>query len=220
MRLGEKLDIFVRRAYVSEGYKLLCCSFVAAGVLECTWLICSGGELPLHPLFVLLEGYVTVGLLAEVLLRAALERRQFWRRAENLIDLSVSVLSVLTALLGAFGKETPAEMLMAEFIITARIVYRLVRLVSVSKQLRRHHKAHQLEVRFDSDTGCTGELVDGLTLDWPSRDVESDAWAGAEEGEQLASCCYHHDCTPSVTEEGRGSGARHGQRSSCRSYAL
>ena len=167
----EYADILAKRVIFSRAHAVLCASMLVAGVVEVLWIFhelrTSTGErqLPEHFAFAVLETYVTIGLVGEILLRVILQRKDFCLKWTNIVDVSVAALSVISSALFAAGLETPAEMLLGSIIITARIVFRLVRLISVSKGWRQHQLAadRSLDVSMDSDAH--------LRLDW-DRDVE------------------------------------------------
>ena len=103
---SEYVDILARRVVFSRTHTLLCTSVILAGVVEVLWILLptpssSVGRLPDHWLFGAVETYVTIGLLGELLLRLALQRRGFWRNRANLFDASVVGISLLSSYHGA-----------------------------------------------------------------------------------------------------------------------
>ena len=167
---SEYVDILAKRVAFSRTNALLCGTLIAAGVAEVLWIVLLAvtgrpGQLPDHWLFVLIETYVTLGLLAEIALRLALERSAFFRQLSNIFDISVALLSVLASTLYAIGRETPVEMAISELIVTLRVVFRLFRLLSVTKGFKRHHQAAdrklEIEIRpFDDDDDANVPLTD------------------------------------------------------------
>ena len=151
----EYADILAKRVVFSRAHTVLCTSMLLAGLVEVLWILLpigsGAGSLPEHPLFVLVEGYVTLGLLVEILLRAVLQRGEFCQKWSNVFDVTVAAISVLSSALFAAGLETPAEMLLGTVIVTARIVFRLLRLVSLSRGFRQQARAadRQLDVCLD-----------------------------------------------------------------------
>ena len=167
----EYADILAKRVIFSRAHAVLCASMLVAGVVEVLWIFhelhSSTGErhLPEHVVFTVLETYVTIGLVGEIVLRLILQRQDFCLKWSNIVDVAVAAVSVISSALFAAGLETPAEMLLGTIIITARIVFRLIRLISVSKGWRQHQIAadKSLDISMDSDAH--------LRLDW-DRDVE------------------------------------------------
>jgi hypothetical protein len=106
-------------------------------------------------LFSLVESYVTLGLLAELGVRAAMQQRAFCAHRSNWVDMAVAAVSLLTSLLILAGLETPAEMLLAEAVIATRVAFRLMRLVSISHAFRQQQQAagHKLDLSFDPGAG-------------------------------------------------------------------
>ena len=164
---SEYADILAKRVVFSRGHTILCTSMLIAGCVEVLWILLpmgSGvGSLPDHPLFLLVESYVTLGLLCEILLRLVLQRGSFCKRWSNVFDVSVAAISVVSSALFAAGLETPAEMLLGTIIVTARIVFRLLRLVSLSRGFRQQQYAadRKLDVCMDVEEGADGELSPG-----------------------------------------------------------
>ena len=169
---SEYVDILARRVVFSRTHTLLCTSVILAGVVEVLWILLptpsSGvGRLPDHWLFGAVETYVTIGLLGELLLRLALQRRGFWRNRANLFDASVVGISLLSSLLYALGAETPMEALFAEAVVIARVVFRLLRLFTATKGLRRQQQASdtKLEINFsDEDLEQANDAEDELLM--------------------------------------------------------
>lgn len=103
----------------------------------------TGRRLPVSPLFTVVETYVTVGLLAELVVRGAMQQRAFFAHRSNWADMAVAGISLLTSALLLLGLETPAEMVLAEALVFGRVAFRLMRLVSISQaHPRRPHRLH------------------------------------------------------------------------------
>jgi hypothetical protein len=113
------------------------------------------GHLPTSSLFSVVESYVTLGLLAELGVRAAMQQRAFCAHRSNWVDMAVAAVSLLTSLLILAGLETPAKMLLAEAVITTRVGFRLMRLVSISHAFRQQRQAagHKLDLSIDPGAG-------------------------------------------------------------------
>ena len=109
---AEYADILAKRCVFSQMRRVACTSSILfAGVVEVLWILLpinSGvAQLPDHPLFTLVEGYVTAGLVSEIVLRAILEgRREFCQKWSNVLDVGVAAVSLFTALLWAAGLES------------------------------------------------------------------------------------------------------------------
>ena len=163
----EYVDTVAKRVLFSRAHTCLCGTMICAGTIELAWtLVPHGGVgyLPQHPFFVFVEVYVTVGLLGELMLRAALQRRDFCRRRVNLIDGIVATVSVLSFVLYAAGLETPGEMLFAEAIVFARIAIRFLRCWSLTKTFKRQQLVadRQLDIVLgdDVDGEDVSEMID------------------------------------------------------------
>ncbi len=61
----------------------------------------------------------------------------------SLFPSPVAAVSVLSSLLLAFGLETQSEMLLAEALVIGRVLFRLLRLVSLAKSFRQQHVHHR-----------------------------------------------------------------------------
>lgn len=160
-RAMEYADILARRVVFSRAHSAVCTSMLAAGVVEVLWIVAHSfrtSRLPDHPLFVVIESYVTLGLFGEILLRAAMQRREFCRKWANIFDVAVAGVSVVSSALFYAGLETPAEMLLGTIIVTARILFRLMRLVAVSRSLRENQRSadRKLDVCMDAIDVETG----------------------------------------------------------------
>lgn len=151
-------DILARRLVFSRVHTAVCATMLVAGVVEVLWILLTaisgsgGGGLPTHPLFIFIESYVTLGLLGEILLRVAMQRREFCRKSTNVFDVVVATVSVASSALFYAGMETPAEMLLGTIIIISRIVFRLMRLVSVSRGFRQTQLAADRKLDIDLDS--------------------------------------------------------------------
>jgi len=173
---AEYVDILAKRVAFSRVHVLLCSSILVAGVIEVLWILLpirsAAVSVPHHPLFKLVEGYVTVGLVGEIALRVVLEKREFCQKWSNVFDVVIAASSVTSVALFAAGLETEAEMLVGTIIVTARVVFRLLRLLSLGRGFQRHqHTADckHLEVRMtDADddafdgTSSTGEAGEAI----------------------------------------------------------
>ena len=150
---SEYADILAKRVVFSRAHTLLCSSMLVAGVVEVSWIvlpISSGsGQLPDHPMFILVEAYVTLGLVLEIALRIILQRREFCQRWSNVFDIVVASVSVVSAALYATGLETPAEMLLGTIVVVCRIVFRLTRLVALSRGFRAQRAASATKLDID-----------------------------------------------------------------------
>ena len=177
---AEYADILAKRVVFSRAHVACTSSILFAGVVEVLWILLpinSGvAQLPDHPLFTLVEGYVTAGLVSEIVLRAILEgRREFCQKWSNVLDVGVAAVSLFTALLWAAGLESDGEVLLTEIIVTARVVFRLLRLLSLSRGFRQHQASadsRKLEVRWDVDIGGGGD--DGTVNNFVVGGAEDD----------------------------------------------
>ena len=186
MRPQEYLQILAKRVLFSRLHSFLCATVIAAGVVEVLWILLpttdSGiGHPPDHWLFQIAESYVTLGLVGEIVLRLALEGwHTFFAKRANQFDLVVAGLSGLSSLLYALRLESPAEMAAAEVMVLVRVVFRLLRLVTVTKGMRRHQQAAgrklELEVRLDEDAET------GLLTQPTSPVSPGDSGSGSGEG--------------------------------------
>ena len=135
---------------------------IVAGVVEVLWILLPHGgvgRLPDHPLFVAVETYVTVGLLGEVCLRLTLQGCEFFRQFSHLLDLAVAVISVLSSILFVTGMESAEQMAFAEMIVIARILFRLLRLLALTKGFQRQQQAadRKLEIVLEDTTAAVTE---------------------------------------------------------------
>ena len=138
----EYFDILAKRVLHSRTYAGFYLSLVGAGLVEVAWILLPQGgvgQLPRHFVFTIVESYVTVGLVLELALRAALQRRGFWHRLSNTFDMVVAAVSILSTLLFVAGVETRSEALFADLLVTGRVFFRLLRLVAITKSFRRQH---------------------------------------------------------------------------------
>ena len=164
----EYVDIVAKRVLYSRAHTCVCSTMIIAGTIEVAWTLLphSGvGHLPHHPFFVFVEVYVTLGLLGELALRAALQRKDFCRRRVNLIDGTVALISVLSLVLYAAGLETPSEMLFAEVVVFARVAFRFLRCWSLTKNFKRQQQVadRQLDIVLgDVEGGDSGETISML----------------------------------------------------------
>ena len=129
---------------------------------QVAWIILPGpssgfGQLPDSVAFTAVETYVTIGLVCELLLRAVHSGvRSFCRVKANMFDSVVAAVSVLSSVLIAAGLETPAELLVAEFLVIGRILFRLSRLLAISKSFQRQQQAAYR--KLDINLGDTHDL--------------------------------------------------------------
>jgi len=154
---NEYVDILAKRVVFSRAFVCLSSSILVAGVIEVLWIVLpirSGyGRVPNHWLFLVVEGYVTIGLIVEILLRAVLEKREFCSKWSNVFDVAVVAGSVASSVLYAAGLETEAEMLLGTIIVMVRVMLRLLRLLAGARGFRQQQQAAEkdLEVRMDID---------------------------------------------------------------------
>ena len=152
---NEYIDILARRVLYSRAYTVFYASLICAGVAEVAWILLptSGGVgvLPTHGAFTMVECYVTVGLVLEMALHAALQRRAFWRKPENYFDALVASVSIASTVSLVSGVETRGEALVADLLVTSRVVFRLLRLLSITKSFQRQQGAadRKLDIEFD-----------------------------------------------------------------------
>ena len=169
----EYLDIVAKRVVFSRAHVCLCTSILMASIVEVLWIVLpmhsASGQLPDHPLFTLVESYVTFGLVVEISLRAVLEKRAFCQKFSNVFDASVALISIASSVLFAAGQ---GEKLVETIVVTARVVFRLLRLLSLSRSFRQQQQAlsqKHLEVRLDlSPRGAgqeVGALIGGFALE-------------------------------------------------------
>ena len=131
---------------------------------QVAWIILPGpssgfGQLPDSVLFTAVETYVTIGLVCELLLRAVHGGiRNFCRVKANVFDSVVAAVSVLSSILIAAGLETPAELLVAEFLVIGRILFRLSRLLAISKSFQRQQQAAYRKLEININLGDPHEL--------------------------------------------------------------
>ena len=162
MSNSEYMQILARRLMYSRAYTFFYASMIVAGVVELVWILVPGmsgngfHQLPTSPWFTAVETYVTVGLVCELGLRATLKPTNFCRSPANVFDSVVALVSVLSSLLVAFDLETPTEMLLAEGLITARVGFRLSRLLLLTKGFQRQQQAAYR--KLDINLGDTLDL--------------------------------------------------------------
>lgn len=163
----EYVDILAKRVLYSRAYTGFYVTLIGAGLVEVVWILSPDGggvgHLPHHGAFTVVESYVTVGLILELALRAALQRRLFWSQFANLFDLFVVIVSVFTTVLAVAGAETRSEALLADLLVTGRVFFRLFRLMTITKSFKRQQATsdQKLKVEFDD------------VMDSPMMDVES-----------------------------------------------
>ena len=163
----EYVDILAKRVLTSRAYTGFYVTLICAGLVEVVWILSPDGggvgHLPHHGAFTVVESYVTVGLILELALRAALQKRLFWTQVANLFDLFVVLVSVFTTVLAVIDAETRSEALFADLLVTSRVFFRLFRLMAVSKSFMRQQATtdQKLKVEFDD------------VMDSPMVDVES-----------------------------------------------
>jgi hypothetical protein len=169
--VDEYVDILAKRVIHSNAHTCLCGSMIVAGTIEVAWtLLPHGGvgQLPHHPFFVFVGVYITLGLVGELVLRAALQRHDFFRRRVNLIDGFVAPVSVVSLILFGAGLETPGEMMFAEAIVIARIAFRFLRCYSLTKTFQRQQQVANSKldiVLADVELGDGGEMASMLDSD-------------------------------------------------------
>ena len=152
---NEYIDILAKRVLYSRAYTVFYASLICAGVAEVAWILLptSGGigVLPKHGAFTTVECYVTVGLVLEMALHAALQRHAFWRKLENYFDALVAAVSIVSTVSLVSGVETRGEALFADLLVTSRVVFRLLRLLSITKSFQRQQGAadRKLDIEFD-----------------------------------------------------------------------
>ena len=163
----EYVDILAKRVLTSRAYTGFYVTLICAGLVEVVWILSPDGggvgHLPHHGAFTVVESYVTVGLILELALRAALQKRLFWTQVANLFDLFVVLVSIFTTVLAVIDAETRSEALFADLLVTSRVFFRLFRLMAVSKSFMRQQATadQKLKVEFDD------------VMDSPMVDVES-----------------------------------------------
>ena len=142
---------------------------------------------------------MTLGLLGEIVLRLLLQRHDFWRSRANLFDAGVVGISLLSSLLYYAGAQTRIEALFAEVLVVARVVFRLLRLLTATKSLQRQQQAvdQKLEVRFGTEGGGGSSEVLGLADDGFDEDDH--------ERSSLLLCSSSASRTTTFTDCSRGS---------------
>jgi len=163
--MDEYVQTLAKRMVYSRTYAAFYLSVILAGIVEVVWILLPHGgvgQLPDHILFTVVENYVTLGLLCDISMRAALQRRRFCREVANLVDTFVLTVSITTSVLMAIGRETEAELLVAEVLITVRVVFRLLRLRSITRSFQRQQAAadRKLEINL-SDEALLGDVEAG-----------------------------------------------------------
>ena len=89
----EYLAVLARRVLYSRAYTGFYISVICAAVFEVSLILMPHGgvgQMPQGALFTAVETYVTLGLLSEVAMRLALQRRRFCSKVSNLLDLAGS----------------------------------------------------------------------------------------------------------------------------------
>jgi len=129
-------------------------SVIAAGFVEVAWILLQQGgigTLPKETMFTVVETYVTLGLVFEICIRASVQWRRFFQSVANVVDAAVAAISVTSSLLLASGLETKTEMLVAESLVIGRVLFRLLRLLAITKAFQRQQAAadRKLEVNLD-----------------------------------------------------------------------
>jgi len=188
---GEYVDILAKRVVFSRAHVCLCSSILVASVVEVLWILLpmhsASGQLPDHPLFTLVESYVTLGLVIEITLRALLEKRSFCRRWSNVFDVVVAAVSIASSALFVAGLANGlAEKLLETIVVTARVVFRLLRLLSLSRSFRQQRSSasqKHLEVRMD-DLSPRGA---GGAAGWGHGEVSGDGGDGLSPRSRSAS---------------------------------
>ena len=153
------------------------------------WIILPGpssgfGQLPDSVVFTAVETYVTIGLVCELALRAIHGgMKSFCGAKANIFDSAVAAVSVSSSVLIAAGLETPAELLVAEILVIGRILFRLSRLLAITKSFQRQQQAahRKLDINLGDVSGNgssqppTPSLLEPYELEhrapW-ARDVE------------------------------------------------
>ncbi|EOD20161.1 hypothetical protein EMIHUDRAFT_255537 [Emiliania huxleyi CCMP1516] len=138
----------------------------------------TGRRLPVSPLFTVVETYVTVGLLAELVVRGAMQQRAFFAHRSNWADMAVAGISLLTSALLLLGLETPAEMVLAEALVFGRVAFRLMRLAFRQQQAAAGHK---LDLSVHNGGDIYGGGGDFCAADY-GISAEEEWWAGIGAG--------------------------------------
>ena len=135
---NEYIDILAKRVLYSRAYTIFYVSLICSGVAEVAWILLptAGGVgiLPQHGLFTVVESYVTAGLVLELALHATLQRRSFWLTLGNYLDAAVATVSVVSTISLVVGVETRSEALFADILVITRVVFRLLRLLTITKR--------------------------------------------------------------------------------------
>lgn len=155
------MQILAKRLLYSRAYTCFYLSMITAGVVEVGWIILAPtasaegvSQLPTHPAFTAVETYVTLGLLCELSMRAMLfGMKSFCSLPANLFDSAVVAISVGSSVLIALGLETSAELIVTEILVTGRVLFRLSRLLAITKSFRRqqHAASRKLEINLSDD---------------------------------------------------------------------
>ena len=96
------------------------------------------------------RAYLTLGLLGETLLRMAWLRAAFWAAWGNVVDCTVSGLSLLSFVL--YVRQTSQDLeLVVLVLMICWLLLRIVRLYTVAKNLATSHRRRSTksEIRFD-----------------------------------------------------------------------
>ena len=168
----EKAQILASRIIHSQGIcmPIFHVSLLAASVTEIVWIMhpwaeegCCRISYPTSPLALAVEAYLTLGLLGETLLRMAWLRAAFWAAWGNVVDCTVSGLSLLSFLLllllalsllsfVLYVRQTSQDLeLVVLVLMICWLLLRIVRLYTVAKNLATSHRRRSTksEIRFD-----------------------------------------------------------------------
>ena len=155
----EKAQILASRIIHSQGIcmPIFHVSLLAASVTEIVWIMhpwaeegCCRISYPTSPLALAVEAYLTLGLLGETLLRMAWLRAAFWAAWGNVVDCTVSGLSLLSFVL--YVRQTSQDLeLVVLVLMICWLLLRIVRLYTVAKNLATSHRRRSTksEIRFD-----------------------------------------------------------------------
>ena len=160
---NEYIDILAKRVLYSRAYTIFYVSLICSGVAEVAWILLptAGGVgiLPQHGLFTVVESYVTAGLVLELALHATLQRRSFWLTLGNYLDAAVATVSVVSTISLVVGVETRSEALFADILVITRVVFRLLRLLTITKRFKRQQLAADRKLEVEVRAHAAGTLL-------------------------------------------------------------
>lgn len=156
---NERIETITKRLLYSNTYQALVASLTIAALVETYWLLSpthgtGAGQPPPHDTtYLVVETYVTLGLTLDLAARLYLQKCDFFRSPANVLDAAIAAASLLTSLLLALGAQLPSEMFVAELLVAGRVLFRLLRLIAITRSFRRQHAAagRKLEVVWDED---------------------------------------------------------------------